>query len=144
MSFEEWWSKEHPYHGQQYARGYAERGWQAAQAEQAAEVERLKMEVESNERELDRLRLIIISDGLEPDLPIPPGLNLQLKRAERERDELRQQCVAKDEALREVTDRWLADMHAEGPECAFNGATGGDIGCQSCLAQAAIEAALSA
>jgi hypothetical protein len=42
MRFEEWWSKEHPYHGQQYARGYAERAWQAAQAEQAAEIERLK------------------------------------------------------------------------------------------------------
>ena len=43
MTFEEWWQREYPYN--QYERHFGGRAWQAAQAEQAAECERLRAQL---------------------------------------------------------------------------------------------------
>jgi len=66
------------------------------------ELERLRAELERLCAENERLSDIILADGLDPAMPIPPGLNLRLMRAEAEVTRLRQ--VINDDPVLDCTD----------------------------------------
>jgi hypothetical protein len=64
--------------------------------------------------ENERLRAIILADGLDPDAPIPPGLALRLQRAEVENERLRRDL---DTWVYRVDDPGTMHLHYDG--CPF-------------------------
>jgi DNA-binding PadR family transcriptional regulator len=81
----------------------------------------LREALSAQEEEFRRLRDIIQCDGLDPDMPIPPGLHERAERAEEELQSLRVErdahCEAHAEAERMLTRKWTeAEARAESAE----------------------------